>query len=456
LEARRASISNELDVKKFAMLTVCFLDSAILGAYRAAPFESYHGNTSVGSDSIRLFLNWDPRDPSDLQPLSAKVHMQVARGEGSADALVPMHGLFLREPQLFFLVDSPSPSFDFSPLFLDHFRSLPSYSSANHSHLHRSIVRYHGPAISYLLTRCATSLIGTQINSTMQLLSVELTIYDFIDYQIRYRLLMCFCAVGFALMFFAVHHESLRWTYLCGESASFCFIGDVAIFCIFLLNLEEFDESSYFLLFMAIGCFGLFVKQFIPRLRLASSFDGQPFEASSFGWIPQVIFGCILFAQFPGVALFVRFGYWLPQICFSAVWNCQKSVDLRFAVIVSGGQLLFAGSFLRCHPKFNVSRAVIVSALLWIALQLAFMGLQGRFGGGFMLPIRYHRKRYNWRCEAVPEDVECVICMAKFTKRDDVLMTPCKHFFHETCMRRWIGVNPICPIDRSRLPPFDL
>jgi hypothetical protein len=51
--------------------------------------------------------------------------------------------------------------------------------------------------------------------------------------------------------------------------------------------------------------------------------------------------------------------------------------------------------------------------------------------------------------------VECVICMNMVTlePREQRMVTPCGHFFHNPCLTRWLDIKHECPTCRARLPP---
>jgi len=51
--------------------------------------------------------------------------------------------------------------------------------------------------------------------------------------------------------------------------------------------------------------------------------------------------------------------------------------------------------------------------------------------------------------------LECVICMVDIKPTDcKRVVTPCDHFFHESCLRQWMEVKMECPTCRGLLPPF--
>lgn len=51
--------------------------------------------------------------------------------------------------------------------------------------------------------------------------------------------------------------------------------------------------------------------------------------------------------------------------------------------------------------------------------------------------------------------VDCVICMfpVPLEPPSGRMVTPCDHFFHEECLRRWMSVKLECPTCRRALPP---
>ncbi|KAK9450673.1 uncharacterized protein V1518DRAFT_370905 [Limtongia smithiae] len=48
---------------------------------------------------------------------------------------------------------------------------------------------------------------------------------------------------------------------------------------------------------------------------------------------------------------------------------------------------------------------------------------------------------------------ECVICKEQYELSDTVCLLPCKHFFHPTCIKHWLGISDSCPICRHPISP---
>ncbi|KAJ1982351.1 hypothetical protein H4R35_000304 [Dimargaris xerosporica] len=49
------------------------------------------------------------------------------------------------------------------------------------------------------------------------------------------------------------------------------------------------------------------------------------------------------------------------------------------------------------------------------------------------------------------ETKECSICRDDFNVGENVVRLPCKHFFHDPCIKQWLRTNGTCPICRKRL-----
>ncbi|KAF9121126.1 hypothetical protein BGW39_010830 [Mortierella sp. 14UC] len=47
--------------------------------------------------------------------------------------------------------------------------------------------------------------------------------------------------------------------------------------------------------------------------------------------------------------------------------------------------------------------------------------------------------------EELEAKTECSVCKDEFTKEDNLLQLPCKHIFHEDCIKPWLKVSGTCP-----------
>ncbi|KAF9920876.1 hypothetical protein FBU30_009184 [Linnemannia zychae] len=53
--------------------------------------------------------------------------------------------------------------------------------------------------------------------------------------------------------------------------------------------------------------------------------------------------------------------------------------------------------------------------------------------------------------EELEAKLECSVCKEEFTKSDTLLQLPCKHIFHEDCIKPWLKVSGTCPTCRYSL-----
>jgi E3 ubiquitin-protein ligase RNF115/126 len=50
------------------------------------------------------------------------------------------------------------------------------------------------------------------------------------------------------------------------------------------------------------------------------------------------------------------------------------------------------------------------------------------------------------RCEKdVDHAPECAICQEDFSEGDQARQLPCKHFYHDECIRPWLKQSGTCP-----------
>ncbi|EPS43461.1 hypothetical protein H072_2510 [Dactylellina haptotyla CBS 200.50] len=53
----------------------------------------------------------------------------------------------------------------------------------------------------------------------------------------------------------------------------------------------------------------------------------------------------------------------------------------------------------------------------------------------------------------VDEGTECVICQDEYKVDEEVVKLPCKHIYHEECVKRWLETHDACPICRTPITP---
>ena len=65
--------------------------------------------------------------------------------------------------------------------------------------------------------------------------------------------------------------------------------------------------------------------------------------------------------------------------------------------------------------------------------------------------LYYRENSSNIINEKEDEDLKrCAICLEDF-EREEVVVTPCNHMFHEECIIPWVNGNDQCPVCRSAI-----
>ena len=172
---------------------------------------------------------------------------------------------------------------------------------------------------------------------------------------------------------------------------------------------------------------------------------------------------------------FILFLYPLLQIyhnCFNVIRkNCFRW-DIHFLLILPQAVYPFcirsAGfSFLHFHQDFKFG--VILACM--VVIQLSIMYLQKLFGSNFFLPKflipNYFEYKHKLKNLADADSINCPICFIPIGENPETgedldkklvskyyMETPCKHQFHESCLKRWMEQKLVCPCCRMKIPPF--
>ncbi|KAK1358912.1 Transmembrane E3 ubiquitin-protein ligase 1 [Heracleum sosnowskyi] len=119
----------------------------------------------------------------------------------------------------------------------------------------------------------------------------------------------------------------------------------------------------------------------------------------------------------------------------------------------------FCGIFLGCILIIKPDKNWCICLVGFVGLQALILLLQYYLGSRSfilfqILPIKYN---YHKRSDQdINRATDCVICMTAvdFSHPPNVCMvTPCDHFFHSECLRKWMDEKMDCPTCRHRLPP---
>ncbi|WFC99625.1 hypothetical protein MYAM1_002370 [Malassezia yamatoensis] len=196
------------------------------------------------------------------------------------------------------------------------------------------------------------------------------------------------------------------------------------------------------------------------------------------------------------------FSFWVPQI----VQNYRMRTSGVNAVTVIGMTLT------RFYLPICMSVSSQKICSVWLSVQMVILVGQDALGPWFFVPKAFLRQevRWNWHPTpdqlyaqlkddddievpnwAQPEDMplgDCPVCLCpnswdpdqdqaeeatRFfgihqptwpswkvwkTDRDpqsNVMVTPCHHIFHTSCLKQWMSIKHICPSCRLSLPPYE-
>ncbi|CAG9467427.1 unnamed protein product [Pedinophyceae sp. YPF-701] len=162
--------------------------------------------------------------------------------------------------------------------------------------------------------------------------------------------------------------------------------------------------------------------------------------------------------------------FWVPQIHKSARAGQRPPFDPRFIWGTTALRLLPLAYVLVC-PN-NVLRTAPSPGLFlllggWVVAQAAVLHLQLLWGPMWLVPVAWRPQKYDYYRKVVLReedqgDVEtgeagplCAICMAVVEVDPPAgrMVTPCNHFYHPTCLLRWMDIKHECPTCRQTLPP---
>ncbi|WOK97035.1 E3 ubiquitin-protein ligase [Canna indica] len=66
-------------------------------------------------------------------------------------------------------------------------------------------------------------------------------------------------------------------------------------------------------------------------------------------------------------------------------------------------------------------------------------------GGGVLAPGTDKERSIS------AEDAVCCICLAKYVDNEELRELTCSHFFHKSCVDKWLKINALCPLCKSEV-----
>lgn len=151
----------------------------------------------------------------------------------------------------------------------------------------------------------------------------------------------------------------------------------------------------------------------------------------------------------------------VESVTGSTAWHVSKQVSTAtYAWFVLGIVWLLNSDYCpECPGLFRLTVAVIVSAAARLLITLACFYRSfhpSRFGQPEAQKPKGAEKHVINRTTSVleyspdlfedPTGASCAVCLCEFEYGDSLRQLPCKHFFHEKCVDRWLERNKKCPL----------
>ncbi|CAK64878.1 unnamed protein product (macronuclear) [Paramecium tetraurelia] len=146
-----------------------------------------------------------------------------------------------------------------------------------------------------------------------------------------------------------------------------------------------------------------------------------------------------------------------PQVIHNIRWNCKENFNLFYIFGYLSSGLLFQ-TYLN---SYSIQTNSIDIDYLYISLfyiiyftSLLLLYLQYKFGSRCFIP----------KCILHKHISICAICLDSIAIADmedrlqllPVILTSCKHKFHEKCLRKWLHEKKECPFSRTNLNEMNL
>ncbi|KAI3891771.1 hypothetical protein MKX03_020909 [Papaver bracteatum] len=181
-----------------------------------------------------------------------------------------------------------------------------------------------------------------------------------------------------------------------------------------------------------------------------------------------IVLGGILimyeFHSYMRTILLIVYSFWIPQIVTNVIHDSKKPLHPHYILGMTATRLAIPLYVFGC-PN-NVMRVYhdqtfCICVAIFVGLQATMLLLQHYLGSRWFIPrqilqflpekFSYYRRFDHNTCHAT----DCVICLSTIDlaqRSNDCMATPCGHFFHSSCLQRWMNVKMECPTCRRPLP----
>lgn len=190
--------------------------------------------------------------------------------------------------------------------------------------------------------------------------------------------------------------------------------------------------------------------------------------------------------------LFALYSFWIPQIVLNVVEDHRRPLLPTYILGTSVTRLAIPLYFWGCpHNFLHIQPHPEAAAALvcWLMFQTGILLTQYKFGPRWFIPKAFLPEKYDYYRPITLDDDElcgdleaqdrivpaedgvnenrqlvgnaaceprreCCICMESVAIHSrERMVTPCNHFFHASCLERWLEVRLECALCRSPVPP---
>lgn len=143
----------------------------------------------------------------------------------------------------------------------------------------------------------------------------------------------------------------------------------------------------------------------------------------------------------------------IPQITFN-YFNRHRNLKMSLYMILVTYFRLFEISYYFWFLKG--SKKTLIFVFFIVTIQSTILIIQNVFRSVLCIKKTMKKGGFNYFKKAPLSCNECIICLSEIIpEKNDYMITPCNHVFHENCLEKWMVNNNTCPICRGELPVIE-
>jgi len=177
--------------------------------------------------------------------------------------------------------------------------------------------------------------------------------------------------------------------------------------------------------------------------------------------------------------------FFVPQIIHNIKRGGKYRFDSSYVFLLGAARMaipLYIKSYNGSMFRYTTSLSFLFLYPAIILSQVLILYLQSKLGSRFIVPSMFLPPTYDYYVKCTKNtitdegiDETCSICMdnllqetvdaknegntsllaTKTANNEKIMKTPCRHHFHESCLKGWMEIKLECPFCRSPLPPLE-